>query len=333
MIIGIVGAAGYLTWQGFSKTSNEPQVPVKIQVEKGMTAAQIADVLEQNKVIKSAFIFRYEVKKKGVGANFQPGTYNMKTGMDYNAAIKALTAGPPIKYIDLTIPEGWTSKQITERVSSQTKIDAASYLSLVTDGRVAVEYPFLQNNGAPTKNLEGYLYPQTYKVPDDITAEKFLNMQLAQFQKETESLDWEQTQSLGRTPYEILVIASLIERETRVNDEKPLVASVIYNRLAKNMLLQIDATVQYALPEWKDKLTYDDLKVESPYNTYLHQGLPPGPICNPSASSIEAALTPGQTQYLYYVLAPDNSGRHTFAATYDEFLHAKAQYQASQNGR
>lgn len=304
-------------------------MPVQVEIEKGMTAQQIATLLEDRKVIKNAFLFRLAVKQQGVGTEFKPGKYDLKTGMNDDDVIKTLTAGPPIVYVDITIPEGWTAKQIAARIAAVTKIDEAAYLNMITNGQVAIEYPFLKSNGSPTKSLEGYLYPQTYKVQKDINADQFLHMQLSQFQKETESLNWANTTTLGRSPYEIIVIASLIERETRVDDERPQVASVIYNRLQKSMPLQIDATVQYALPQWKDRLTYDDLKVDSPYNTYKNPGLPPGPICNPSASSIDAALNPATTGYLYYVLAPDNSGRHVFTETYDDFLKAKAQYQQS----
>jgi UPF0755 protein len=250
--------------------------------------------------------------------------------MDYDAVIKVLVKGPPIKYVDITIPEGWTAKQIAARVESSIGISKDDYLQVVREGRLLVEYPFLKNNGAPTRDLEGYLCPETYKVEKDVTAEEFVNTQLAQFQEKTGNLNWQVAQARGRTPYEILIIASMIERETMVADERPIVSAVIYNRLAKGMPLQIDATVQYALPQWKDRLTYEDLKIDSPYNTYKYKGLPPGPICNPSASSVEAALNPTDDDYLYYVLAGDNSGRHVFSKTYNEHINAKNQYKANQ---
>ncbi|HZD61007.1 MAG TPA: endolytic transglycosylase MltG [Anaerolineae bacterium] len=330
MLIGAIAAAVFVAWSGYTNKDDIPQQPVSVHIDEGMTASQIADLLEDKKVIKSAFVFRMAVKKEGVGADFKPGDYELKTGMDYDAVIKVLVKGPPIKYVDITIPEGWTAKQIAARVESSIGISKDDYLQVVREGRLLVEYPFLKNNGAPTRDLEGYLCPETYKVEKDVTAEEFVNTQLAQFQEKTGNLNWQVAQARGRTPYEILIIASMIERETMVADERPIVSAVIYNRLAKGMPLQIDATVQYALPQWKDRLTYEDLKIDSPYNTYKYKGLPPGPICNPSASSVEAALNPTDDDYLYYVLAGDNSGRHVFSKTYNEHINAKNQYKANQ---
>ena len=317
-------------WNTLNSKSDEPQQDVKVTITNGMTGTEIGNLLQNKKVIKNALIFRVMIRKQGVESDFKPGEYTLKTNTDYDQVIKVLTEGPPVRYVDVTIPEGWTIKQISERIAAHTGINREEYLQLVTAGQTGIDYPFLKDNGAPTKNLEGYLYPQTYRVEKDTTAEEMVNMQLGEFQKQTANLSWDAVNALDRTPYQILIIASLIERETRVDSEKSIVASVIYNRLKINMRLQIDATVQYALPEWKEQLTYDDLKVESPYNTYKYAGLPPGPICNPSYSSIEAALNPTTTKYLYYVLDKDNSGRHVFTNSYNEFLNAKAQYQAGQ---
>ncbi len=149
---------------------------------------------------------------------------------------------------------------------------------------------------------------------------------LDQFRAETSPIGLEGAERLGITPYQAVIVASLIEREAVVDEERPLVAAVIYNRLRAKMRLQIDATVQYALPEWKEVLTYEDLKVDSPYNTYQHAELPPAPICNPGLKSIIAALQPADVDYLYYV-ATGEGGRHFFTADYQEFLRAKERAQ------
>ncbi|MBE0447068.1 MAG: endolytic transglycosylase MltG [Actinobacteria bacterium] len=330
VLMGAVAIAAFIAWDGYMNRREVPPRPVSVKIDEGMTATQIANILEDKKVIKNAIVFRFIVKKQGVGENFKPGEYELKTDMAYDEVIKILVEGPPIEYISLTLPEGWTAKQMSERVESLTGINKDDYLQAVKEGKLLVEYPFLKNSGAPTKDLEGYLYPETYKVERGITAEEFINIQLSQFQERTSNLNWSNAQARGRTPYEIVIIASMIERETIVNDERPIVAAVIYNRLAKGMPLQIDATVQYALPQWKDRLMFEDLKIESPYNTYKHKGLPPGPICSPSSSSIDAALNPTDDKYLYYVLAGDNSGRHVFSNTYNEHINAKNQYKANQ---
>jgi len=329
LVITAVVSAALFAWISIRMNSEFPKRKVEVQIKEGMSARAIGVLLQEKKVIKSALLFVIAIKRRGVESDIKPGTYIFATGMDYDKVIDKLINGPPINYIKLTLPEGWTAKQMADRVSSITKIDRDEYLGLSTDDSLWMEYPFLMQSGAPVVNLEGFLYPQTYRILNKTTARELVKMQLDQFMKATSDLNWSNAESLGRTPYEIIIIASLIERETVVKDERPIVASVIYNRLAKNMRLQIDATVQYALPVWKKRLTYEDLKVDSPYNTYRNPGLPPGPICNPGYESIKAALNPAKTDYLYYVLAPDNSGRHVFTSTYDEFLKAKAQYDAA----
>jgi UPF0755 protein len=336
MIIAVVAGAGYVAWTNMKTGSanEEDGKPVTINVPEGSTASEIATILAENKVVGNEIIFKLALKKDGEGADFKPGKYEMKTDMDYNAIVEQLRKGPPITYIDITVPEGWTAKQIANRLGANTKVFPDEYMQMVTSGSAPVEYEFMKTNKAPTKNLEGYLYPQTYRIEKkDITTGDFLNMQLAEFQKATGSLIWQNAAALGRTPYEIIIIASLIERESMVASERPFIASVIYNRLKINMRLQIDATVQYALPVWKERLTLNDLAVESPYNTYKILGLPPTPICNPSLSSIEAALSPATSQNIYYVLSNDNSGKHVFTKTYDEFLAAKNRYEQYQKTR
>lgn len=325
--MALAAAYAFQTGKG---SENVEKRPVTVEIQEGMTATQIGNLLEEKKVIGNALVFRLVVRQQGIGGDFKPGKYEFTTGMDNDDVIVQLRKGPPIKYIKLTVPEGWTASQVAERVGARTKILKEEYLAAVQERLILVEYEFLRKSGAPTQSLEGYLYPDTYSIQEDITAQELINMQLGRFEEVTANISWDNAQALGRTPYEIMIIASMIERETRVDDERALVAAVIYNRLTKGMPLQIDATVQYALPVWKDRLLLEDLKIDSPYNTYKNKGLPPGPICNPSVESMEAALNPTGDPYLYYVLAPDNSGRHVFTKTYDEFLNAKNQYKAAQ---
>jgi UPF0755 protein len=336
-VIVVIVFFGYYAWammQSGSDGSVPDNQPVSVTIPQGSNGVKIATILEDKHVVKNAFMFKLKLKQDGAGADFKPGKYDMTTGMEYEDILKQLRQGPPITYVDITIPEGWTAKKISDRLAAVTGVDSNNYLQLVTSGNALVQYPFMAASKAPTRNLEGYLYPQTYRIEKkDISAGDFLNMQLQEFQKRTEGLPWTNAQGLGRTPYEIIIIASLIERESMVPDERPLVASVVYNRLRIGMRLQIDATVQYALPVWKDRLTLQDLAVESPYNTYKILGLPPGPICNPSLSSIEAALSPATTDNVYYVLSGDNSGRHVFTKTYDEFLAAKRRYEQYRNSK
>jgi len=174
--------------------------------------------------------------------------------------------------------------------------------------------------------VEGFLFPKTYELPPDADADAVVQRLLQQFEEDAGGLEWSRADRLGLTPYEVVIVASLIEREARVEEDRRKIASVIYNRMKKGMRLQIDATVQYALPKHKPRLTYEDYEYESPYNTYLNDGLPPTPIASPGLASLEAALRPAKTKFLFYI-AVDEEGHHRFTETYDEFLRVKAEVQ------
>jgi UPF0755 protein len=226
---------------------------------------------------------------------------------------------PPLQTFKIVLPEGLTLKQTDEKVAYATEgnISAGAFEAAAKEGSYG--YDFLKDaNG----NLEGFLFPKTYEVTSRSSARSVVAMLLKQFHIETEHLEWSRAQSLGVTPYRVVVIASLIEKEAKVSEDRPLIASVIYNRLKRNMKLGIDATVQYALGHWKPVLTNKDLEVDSPYNTYKIAGLPPAPICNPGFESIRAALYPASTDYIYYILTGAD-GKHSFTADYQEFKRWK----------
>ncbi|NPV59536.1 MAG: endolytic transglycosylase MltG [Actinobacteria bacterium] len=294
--------------------------PVKVTIEEGDSAAAIAEKLHRERIITSATIFRALAWLQGKQGKFKPGRYTFYTGMRFGEVFDMLEAGPQHQ-VRLTIPEGLTVSQTAERVAGAMDVSAEDFLCAAAEG--GYDLPLLppQNAG----NLEGFLFPKTYDLPADARAREVIETLLNQFKVETSGLDWDRAGELGLNPYQVLIVASLIEREVVLDAERPLVAAVIYNRLRKDMLLQIDATVQYALPEWKEVLTYEDLKVQSPYNTYLHKGLPPAPICSPGLASIMAALEPAEVDYLFYVATGD--GGHFFTADYDEFLRVKEEVQ------
>jgi UPF0755 protein len=226
---------------------------------------------------------------------------------------------PPLKVFKIVLPEGLNVRQTGEKVAESTEgnISAEEFQAAVNEGDY--DYAFLKDaNG----NLEGFLFPKTYEVTSRTSAHSVVNMLLKQFQVETEHLEWSRSQALGVTPYQVVIIASLIEKEAKVPEDRPLIASVIYNRLKNKMKLGIDATVEYALGKWKPVLTNQDLQVDSPYNTYRIPGLPPAPICNPGFESIRAALYPASTNYIYYILTGAD-GKHSFTADYQEFKRWK----------
>ena len=226
---------------------------------------------------------------------------------------------PPVEVFKITIPEGLTLVQTGQKVAEATERSIPEREFEAASRKGGYDYGFLTGTNG---NLEGYLFPKTYEVNSRASARSVVQMLLKQFQVETEKLEWSRAQSLGVTPYQVVIIASLIEREAKLPVDRPLIASVIYNRLRNNMYLGIDATVQYALGQWKPVLTNKDLEVDSPYNTYKKKGLPPAPICSPGFESIRAALYPASTDYIYYILTGVD-GKHSFTADYQQFIRWK----------
>jgi len=294
--------------------------PVHVVIQEGDSASRIAEKLHASGVITSATIFRFLSWVQGKQGSFKAGHYLLYPGMRYGEVFALLEEGPNYQ-VRLTVPEGYTLRQTAERVQEVTGIPVDEFLQVASSGEFEVSLLPPERG----HDLEGFLFPKTYDLPGEVTAAQVIEAMLQQFERETARLDWSRAEKLGVTPYQILIIASMIEREAVLDEERPLVAAVIYNRLRLNMPLQIDATVQYALPEWKETLTYEDLKTPSPYNTYLHRGLPPGPICSPGLASIRAALEPAGVDYLYYVAVGE--GRHFFTSDYQEFLKAKEEAQ------
>jgi UPF0755 protein len=299
---------------------NRQQETVHVVIPEGATTTEIAKTLHDNGVITSPTVFRVLTWLKGNGGDFKAGDYVFNKGIHYAEAFSILEAGPNFQ-AKFTIPEGLTVDQTISRLAEATGITTDDLKAAASSGDFGVDLIPPENQD----NLEGFLFPKTYMVAGDVSADKLIETLLNQFKAETSDLDWSKAQALGITPYQAVIAASLIEREAAVDDERPLIAAVIFNRLKKDMMLQIDATVQYALPEWKDVLTYDDLKVDSPYNTYLHKGLPPGPICSPGLASLQAALNPANVDYLYYLAV--GNGRHFFTSDYNEFLKVKNEMQ------
>lgn len=296
--------------------------PVQIEIPKGATAASIGRQLSAAGVVGNANMFWLRSRMLQADGQLKAGVYDLRTGMEYEEVIDALKAGPQVKYTTVTIPEGFVIEQIAARFEEKAGIPAAQFLQLAKGGAMefASKHPYLAK--AYNNSLEGYLFPKTYRVPEGATARDVISMMLAQFDREISAIDLSPAYARGMSLQEIVIVASIIERETKVASERPIVASVIYNRLAKNMRLEIDATVEYVLPGNRFRLRYSDLEVDSPYNTYRNFGLTPGPISNPGLASIEAAVRPADTRYIYYVLtAPD--GSHTFAETFEEFELAK----------
>jgi UPF0755 protein len=322
----IIGLIGYFAWSTLY-AADAPGIsagqPVTIMIAKGTSGEQVASQLSHAGVVANATMFRIQAQLLGATNDIKAGTYVLTTGSAYETVIRRLQQGPPEDpTVTFTIPEGWGIDKIAARIQDKLGIPAAEFISLATTGAAQFHSSFLADD--KTKSLEGYLFPKTYTVKEGTTATGVITVMLAQYGEETAMLDYSYAESKGLTPHDVLTLASIIEREASVATDRPNVASVIYNRLAINMRLQLDSTVQYAL-DGKATLTLQDLQTSSPYNTYMHSGLPPGPICNPGIVAIKAALAPAKTKYLYYILMYKD-GRQSFATNYADFLKLKAQF-------
>jgi UPF0755 protein len=312
------------------QTSFAAGKPVEITIPTGSTTEKIGERLAAAGVIPNALMFRVKVRLSPHDGNLKAGTYALRTGMEYDPVILKLAKGPDIVYYDVPIPEGFTAKQIAARFAKRAHLSEDELLALVTKGapRYAPDHPYLKK--AYRDSLEGYLFPATYRVKKGTSATQAVEMMLDKADSELAGVDLGYAKSKNLDVRDVITIASMIEHEAKLSKEYPLVSSVIYNRLRIPMRLQFCSTVLYGLPNAKQTVTNADLKVDHPYNTYLHDGLPPGPISNPGMKSIQAAAHPAKTRYIYYVLT-GRDGSHTFTTNYADFLKAKAVYEKKFN--
>jgi UPF0755 protein len=321
--VAVAGVLVQRTWFATEpKVSVEEGQPVTVVVKSGSTTKAIADKLYRVGVVSSAKGFVNAVKKANAGADLKAGTYDLTTGMPDDVVIEALVTGPVAKYTKVTIPEGFTNRQIATRLQKDAGIPAAEFLALADKGaaQFSAGHPYLAK--AYNGSLQGYLFPKTYEIKYGATAADVIEMMLDQFDKETSEIGLGFARSRGLDLNEVVVAASIIEREAKVARERPLVSSVIYNRLKLGMRLQMCSTVQYILGTTRFRLTNRDIATPSPYNTYLHAGLPPGAIANPGRAALEAAAQPADTRYIYYVLT-GKDGSQTFATNAQDFARAQ----------
>ena len=292
-----------------------------ITVAEGAGAKVVGEQLAEARLVSNAGDFTKRVNEMGVDSQLKPGTYTFAGGMSLDAIINQLTAGPVANA--LTIPEGSTLEAVAQSVATFTenRITADAFTAAASDASAyAADYDFLADAG--TNSLEGFLFPKTYEIGDDATAESVVRMMLDQFKTETSGLDWSYPQSQGLTIYDAVKLASIVERESSGDEQiRAQVASVFYNRLnnfgdPNYGFLQSDATTAYELGH---DPTPEDIKNPTPFNTYTNTGLPPTPICSPGLDCLQAVCNPAQTNYFFY-FAPDESGtmQYYFSETYEE---------------
>jgi UPF0755 protein len=292
----------------------DPRAPAAIVVvPPGASTSEIGALLRRAGVIRASSHFVIAARFRRTTNTLREGEYRLSPAMPLLRIVDVLARGEVVLH-PVTIPEGYTAEQIVQTLVRGGLGDPARLRALVRSGAGEFEYDFLR--GLPGGSLEGYLYPDTYYVPRFLEARQVLDRFLAHFAQTVLPL-WRDA-GTDRTLHEIVTVASMVEREAKSTGDQALIAGVIYNRLARGWRLEVDATVLYALGGHKPVLTYADLKVNSPYNTYLHTGLPPGPIANPGLGAIKAALRPARTDYFFYVARPD--GSHAFSRTLAEHL-------------
>lgn len=325
-IILIAAAAGAYVYSGMQPVQSSGS-PVKITIEPGSGTDQIARKLEDSGLIKNSFLFVSYLKWKSEGSRFQAGVYELNPGVSYDEIIGKLNNGDVVKedMIRFTIPEGFTVAQMAEKLAEEGLTDKEAFLKLAkTPGTINSNlFKQIPSDAKLTYRLEGYLFPETYELKKGSSAEDIVLRMFNETENRLAQIsDFDQKlKERGITLNELMTIASLVEREVVADPERQRVAGVIYNRLEQGQKLEIDATVQYLLGKPKERLLHSDLRsVDSPYNTYMYAGLPPGPIAAPSLKSIEAALDPEEHDYLFYVTKKDGSGEHLFAKTYNEHL-------------
>jgi len=289
----ILLTASYFSWQWINKPVNSKDETVKVFViPQGQTADTIGKRLLQENLIKNKLVFKFLINSQNLDNQIKAGDFKLSPSMDLDTIINTLVYG----IIDfwITFPEGWRTEQYAELLAEKSDINSQDFI-------------------LAAKPYEGSLFPDTYLIPQNASAEGTVKILTDNFQKKFTSI--KQDNKTNFSQKQIIIVASLIEREAKHNQDRFLVSSVLHNRLNMNMALQIDATIQYVLGKpnkwWPDNLSSQDMKIDSPYNTYKYPGLPLTPIANPGLASLKAAINPSQTNYLYYV--SDSSGYNHYA--------------------
>lgn len=313
----LLGAAFFWHGQLNAPKSGGDGKTVLFRVVPGMAASDIADRLKKDGLIDNVAAFRTEAKVSGLEKSLQAGTYRLTRGMSVRQIIDVFAKGR-VEQIAFTVPEGYTVTQIAELVENMHFGKKTRFLELA---RNYTPYDYMRTDDANVAyKAEGFLFPSTYYLAADAGEEQILAMMTAEFNRQLNQEKRQRLSAQGLTVRQWLTMGSLVEKEAQVATDRPVIAGVFYNRLREDMPLQSCATIQYILGYPKAELTVEDTKRPSPYNTYLHSGLPPGPIANPGEAALEAALNPTPTEYKFFVVQAN--GAHRFSRTYDEHLQA-----------
>ncbi len=321
LLIAVAAGYGFYFYNDNLTAVDEGKTKV-INIEQGSSSDEIGAILLENNLIKNLTVYKIYLRQSSLGSQLKAGDYEIKDSLSLPEIVDLIIEGENIeKTMNFTVPEGLNTVEVGKLVSEKFEFTQEEFLKLTeTVGIYRESYEFLQDQEILT--LEGFLYPNTYNVYIDSTADDIVTTMLNGFEKVYQ--EHIKGNTGNRSVYEIVKMASVVEGEAQVDEERPVIAGVFYNRIEIGMMLQSCATVQYALGEKKEKLYEEDLKVESLYNTYQHTGLPIGPINSPGLTSIKATLEPTETDYIYFLAKGD--GSHYFTDDYDDFLDAKDKY-------
>ncbi|MEA4900437.1 endolytic transglycosylase MltG [Desulfitobacterium sp.] len=323
ILLGLAVMGGGAWWYWATQPYSKQDASEIMAVTPGMTANQIGTELERRKLIRSAFAFRIIATQLEADSKLYAGDYLLSANMSPEEMLTELLSGPKAEAIRVTIPEGYTTNQIIDLLVQKGIGTKEEYQKVITTDDF--NYNFLQGISKDGHRLDGFLFPDTYFLNKKATPRSAIDSMLRRFEKELTPEVKTQLQTMNMSTRDWVNLAALVEKEALRDEDRAMIASVLKNRLNINMPLQVDATIQYILGTPKAKLYNKDLKIESPYNTYLHTGLPPSPIASPGHASLDAVLHPENTDYLYYLAKPD--GYHVFAKTFDEHLQNQEKYQ------
>lgn len=322
LFIGILFGARYFK-KSLGPMSLTDKDDIVIEVLKGSTTEKIAELLYENNLINNKFIFKYKVKELGVGGNLKAGEYSLNKSMDIVEIIDSLAKGVKSNNtLRFTIPEGYELIQVATKLSEEGIVNYDRFMELTKDkSNFEEKFTFLKelDDG---QSLEGFLFPSTYEIFLGSNEEYIIEKMLHEFEKIYETEIKSKLEEFDFNINEAVTLASIVEREGKLDSERPIMSGVFHNRLNIGMKLESCATVQYILGERKEVLSTKETQTPSPFNTYINQGLPPAPIASPGKSSLVAAVNPEKTDYLFFVLT-GSDGSHTFTKTFGEHLNAK----------
>jgi uncharacterized YceG family protein len=326
VLLAVLGGAAWFANSLFQPFAGDGEGSVRVRIPQGATLGDIAEMLEREGVIESASFFELRARLDGRSGGLKPGPYELRQDMPYVAVLDRLEEGVPPNVVMVTVPEGRSRSEVAPIVRRLE----GNYM------RATRRHPVLDPRDYRARgatSLEGFLFPATYELKKGQKVRRLVREQLEAFERNFEKVDMSYARRRNLTPFDVLTIASLVEREAAIAEERPLIASVIYNRLRDGIRLDIDATTRFVSGNWEQPLKVSELQNPDPYNTRVHYGLPPGPIGSPGLASIKAAARPAKTDYIFYVVAVCGNGKHKFAESNAEFERYVAEYEQAREER